>query len=49
MADAPRLRLTVEFHEGDDVALLAWTIRQIIDALKSSPVPITVRFERFDD
>ena len=46
--EAPRLRLTVEFHEGEDIALLAWTVRQIIDALRSSPVPVTVRFERLE-
>lgn len=31
------------------MAVLVWTIRQIIDAIKSAPVDLTVRFERIDD
>lgn len=43
-----RLRLTIEFSDGEDFVMLAWTIRRIIESIRDSPVPITIRFERHD-
>ena len=43
----PRLRLIIEFH--GNTAMLAWTIRKIIDALHSSPVDMTVSIERVEN
>jgi hypothetical protein len=47
--DPPRLRLTIEFRGTHDWPALVWTIRSVLDQIQSSPVPMTIRFERVDD
>jgi hypothetical protein len=46
-----RLRVVIGLHGGgpDDMALLRWTIVQLIDALKSAPIPVTVEIEAPED
>jgi hypothetical protein len=47
--DPPRLRLTIEFRGAHDWPALVWTIRSVLDQIQSSPVPVTVRFERVEE
>jgi hypothetical protein len=49
VSDAPKLRLTIEFVNTGNPAALIWTLRQVIQAVKTSPVPMTIRIERVEE